>query len=69
MRTVRRPRRYVHRRLLAALTPAFAYNANRDAYVLRVIGRRFGPVLRPDRRVQREATFDGGDLRRGARAA
>lgn len=35
-------------------SPLFTYNANRDAYVLRVVGRRVGPVLREDRRLHRE---------------
>jgi hypothetical protein len=38
--------------LLRAL---FGYNYDRDAYVLRGIGRRFGPVLLEDRRRHREA--------------
>ncbi len=49
--------------------PVLVYNHSRDAYVLRLVGRRYGPVLRPDRRLLREAAFEGGDLRRGARAA
>jgi hypothetical protein len=45
------------------LRPAFAYDCRRDAYILRVVGRRFGPVLRPDRRVHREQPTEGRDRR------
>jgi len=54
VRTVKRPRRYVARHWLLLSSPLFAYNSNRDAHVLRVIGRRMGPVLLEDRRTQRE---------------
>jgi hypothetical protein len=54
LRAVKRPRRYVARHWLLLLSPLFAYNFNRDAYVLRGIGRRTGPVLLEDRRRQRE---------------
>ncbi|HEX8714518.1 MAG TPA: hypothetical protein VF706_03030 [Solirubrobacteraceae bacterium] len=56
----------MNRRLLAALTPLFVYNYNRDAYVLRLVGRRFGPVLKRDRRVHREPPVEGVDMRRRA---
>jgi hypothetical protein len=39
--------------LLAA--PLFRYDHPRNAYVLRVIGTHFGPVLRIDRRATRRA--------------
>ncbi len=42
------------------------YSAARDAYVLRGVGRRVGPVLRLDRR--RRQRFDGVE-RRGTRVA
>jgi len=42
-----RPRRYLHPVLIGVLRPAFRYSESRDAYVLRVGGQRFGPVLRP----------------------
>lgn len=48
------------------LAPLFGYNHSRDAYVLRMGGRRFGPVLRPDRRVRREQPTNGADRRRHA---
>jgi hypothetical protein len=54
VRTVKRPRRYVARHWLVLLSPLFTYNFNRDAYVLRGVGRRVGPVLLEDRRTQRE---------------
>jgi hypothetical protein len=36
-------------------SPLFTYNFSRDAYVLRAVGKRVGPVLREDRRTHREA--------------
>jgi hypothetical protein len=48
------------------LRPAFRYDCRRDAYVLRLVGGRKGPVLRPDRRVHREQPADGGDRRHTA---
>jgi hypothetical protein len=55
VRTVKRPRRYVARHWLALSSPLFTYNFSRDAYVLRGVGKRVGPVLREDRRTHREA--------------
>jgi hypothetical protein len=69
LRTVRRPRRYVGKHWLVLLAPLFGYNHSRDAYVLRVVGRHVGPVLRPDRRVHREQRSDGADRRRRASMA
>jgi hypothetical protein len=43
--------------------PLLRYSRGRDAYVLRVVGGRFGPVMRPDRRAVREPQFDGVDRR------
>jgi hypothetical protein len=54
VRTVKRPRRYVARHWLLLLSPLFTYNFNRDALVLRGIGKHVGPVLLEDRRTQRE---------------
>jgi hypothetical protein len=48
------------------LTPAFGYNYSRDAYVLRGVGRRVGPVLRPNRRMRRERTIEGDRRRRAS---
>ncbi len=42
---------------------AFTYNYSRDAYVLRGVGRRYGPVLKADRRVHREPPVGGVELR------
>jgi hypothetical protein len=69
MRTVRRPRHYVNRRLLTLLRPVFGYNYRRDAYVIRGVGTHIGPVLRVDRRVRREPPLRGIDLRDRSRAA
>jgi hypothetical protein len=63
-----RTRRYVARYWLALLRPLFRYSHSRDAYVLRGVGRSFGPVLRPERRVQRDSPLDGIE-RRAARIA
>jgi hypothetical protein len=49
MRTTPRPRREVPQILLRLLRPVFRYSTTRDAYVLRGIGNRRGPVLRPRR--------------------
>jgi hypothetical protein len=64
MRTVRRPRRYVARHWLVLMTPVLRYSVSRDAYVLRVVGRRAGPVLRVDRRLVRRPRLDGVERRR-----
>ena len=48
-----RPRRDVSPLLLALLRPFFRYSYTRDAWVLRVVGERYGPVLtRRNRRGQ-----------------
>jgi hypothetical protein len=54
VRAVKRPRRYVAKHWLLLLRPLFTYNFSRDAYVLRGVGRHFGPVLRCERRTHRE---------------
>lgn len=54
MRAVKRPRRYVAKHWLVLMRPLFGYNFSRDAYILRGVGRRFGPVLREERRTHRE---------------
>jgi hypothetical protein len=70
MRTVKRPRRYVSGHWLMLTRPLWRYSAMRDAYVLRGIGRRVGPVLRRDRRVTRSAAMPlNGVERRRARVA
>jgi hypothetical protein len=66
MRTVKRPRRYISGRWISAGRPLLRYSQPRDAYVLRVVGRKWGPVLRPDRR--HGDSFDGAAERRGSHA-
>jgi hypothetical protein len=46
-RTTPRPRRQVNRTVIRGLTPVVRYSAGRQAYVLRGVGGRFGPVLVP----------------------
>jgi hypothetical protein len=46
MRTHQRPRRNVSGLCITVLSPLFRYSAERDAYVLHVVGRRRGPVLK-----------------------
>ena len=46
MRTVPRPRHEVSHTLKPLVAVFFRYSGGRDAYVLRVVGGRFGPVLR-----------------------
>jgi hypothetical protein len=41
-----RPRRAISPTTLALLRPLLRYSGTRQAYVLRVVGRRVGPVLR-----------------------
>lgn len=65
MRTVKRRRRYLAKHWIALSRPAFRYSASRDAYVLRLVGRKWGPVLRQDRRSGK--SWDGAE-RRGSRA-
>jgi hypothetical protein len=48
-RTTPRPRKQVDPAVLRRLTPVVRYSAGRQAYVLRGVGRRFGPVLVPRR--------------------
>jgi len=55
MRSEQRPRRYVAPQWLLALAPVLRYSATRDAYVLRVVGNSYGPVLRSERRRDRRA--------------
>lgn len=42
-----RRRRHVPHWALIALKPFFRHSYSRDAYVLRLVGNRFGPVLVP----------------------
>jgi hypothetical protein len=57
-----RQRRYLPRPVFGLLRPLLRYSITRDAYVLRIIGRRLGPVTRIDRR-RRTPPFDGLDRR------
>jgi hypothetical protein len=64
MRTVKRPRRYLAQQRLMLIRPVLRYSAYRNAYVLRGVGNRVGPVLRLDRRPRRPRPFDGVERRR-----
>jgi hypothetical protein len=46
-RRFKRERRPVSPRTITALRPPFRYSYSRDAYVLRGVGQRVGPVLKP----------------------
>ena len=67
MRVVRRPRRYIAPQWLRLLDPVLRYSGSRDAYVLRAVGNRMGPVLRQDRRQTQRRRLQGPERR--ARAA
>jgi hypothetical protein len=45
LRAHTRPRRNIPWRILRLLQPLFRYSNSREAYVLRLIGNRWGPVL------------------------
>jgi hypothetical protein len=45
-----RKRRYLNPRVLAMLRPLFRHSPSREAYVLRLVGNRVGPVLKPSYR-------------------
>ncbi|HEV3070498.1 MAG TPA: hypothetical protein VGY76_03620 [Solirubrobacteraceae bacterium] len=68
MRSAVRPRRYVARGWLLIFRPILRYSATRDAYVLRAVGSKRGPVLRANRRRRRQQPFAGAE-RRGVGAA
>ena len=63
MRNVKRPRRYVSSFWLTVLRPVLRHSETREAYVLRLVGRQWGPVLRRDRR--RGRSESPGRERRG----
>lgn len=67
MRTHHRPRRYVARHWISLGRPVLRYSESRDAYILRVVGRKWGPVLRIDRRTS--SSFDGVERRQGGSRA
>jgi len=59
LRAKPRPRRHVATWVLSAVRPLFVYNHNRDAYILRAVGKRIGPVLRSrDEAPPRTGRFD-----------
>jgi hypothetical protein len=62
MRTVRRPRKYIDASWMTLLRPVLRYSRSRDAYILRGVGAKLGPVLRVDRR--HGQPFTGVDRRR-----
>jgi len=45
------------------MRPVLRYSYPRDAFVLRGVGRKVGPVLRSDRRVKQRGPTDGIDRR------
>jgi hypothetical protein len=45
----RRPRRFVRHSTLLLLRPVLRFSPTREAYVLRLVGNRIGPVLRAHR--------------------
>jgi hypothetical protein len=47
MRQIPRHRRDVHPALMVLALPLFRQSVSRNAYVLRGVGHRYGPVLRP----------------------
>jgi hypothetical protein len=55
-RTTHRPRREVDPQILRKLSPVMRFSSGRQAYVLRGVGGRFGPVLVPraERRPERD---------------
>jgi hypothetical protein len=63
-----RPRRYIPRGAFVLLLPALRYSTTRDAYVLRIVGNKVGPVLRENRRA-RALPLSGPDRRRQGTAA
>jgi hypothetical protein len=56
-----RPRRRIPRVLLYLLAPIYRYDKNRDAWILRAVGTRYGPVLRPTRH-RRRGRFADADI-------
>jgi hypothetical protein len=46
MRHEQRPRHEVAQTTMKLLYPLFRYSYGREAYVLRLVGNRYGPVLR-----------------------
>jgi hypothetical protein len=65
VRYIPRQRRYVSPAAITLCKPMLSFDLPRDAYVLRAVGRRFGPVLREDRRGRRGRDYGGPERRRG----
>jgi hypothetical protein len=57
MRTTQRQRRIVGRATLVMLKPFFRHSPSREAYVLRVVGNRVGPVLMTKEAFDLRATY------------
>jgi hypothetical protein len=49
--------------MMIAVSPLFRFSTSRDAYVLRMIGNRVGPVLIVDRRRKHPTPYQGVDRR------
>ena len=64
-----RRRRYVSKHWFSLLSPLLRYSYSCDAYILRGVGRRLGPVLRPERRHARPGHPSDGVERRAERVA
>jgi hypothetical protein len=62
MRLSPRPRRYVSPVTLTICRPLLEHDGWRDAYLLRGVGTRYGPVLRADRR-RRNHAYAGPERR------
>ncbi len=62
MRRVPRTRHYVPPLKLAVMRPLLRHSQSRDAYVLRFVGNRVGPVLRRDLR-RAQLPYDGPERR------
>lgn len=63
MRTVPRTRRYVSPGTIRLCRPLLSFDYGREAYVLRAVGSRRGPVLREDRR-RGDSSYSGPERRR-----
>ena len=68
MRRTHRTRRYTAQHWLVLAAPLLRFSQSRDAYVMRVLGTKVGPVLKPDRRAMNRRRLDGPE-RRQTRAA
>jgi hypothetical protein len=66
MRSTPRPRRYLGPAPFVVARPFVRYDYWRDAYVLRLVGHRAGPVIRRDRRRRGPTEFAGPNRRLAA---